>query len=366
METSPHPERTTEQPVMATVIQSMPYPTPPAKRSLLSRIISVFLTFIFIGSLLLNLLFLSVLGIAGFSSLDTEGRVQEKYYSHQYYATDKVAILSIEGVILSGEGFLKQQIDYALKDTKDGGLKALVIRVNSPGGTISGSDYLYHRLRELAKKTGIPIVVSMGSITASGGYYISMAVGDTPETIYAEPTTWTGSIGVVIPHYNIAGLMKELGVVDDSIASNPLKEMGTFTRAMTEEERKIFQGLVKEGFDRFKSVVQYGRPKFKQDTAALDKLATGQIFTADQALENGLIDKIGFLDDAVDRAIELAHLDKNNVKVIKYKPEPSLANLLLGVQSAKQSNFDLAALLDLTVPRAYYLYTWLPPLSGKP
>lgn len=365
MDTIPHPESHIEQPVMATVIQPMPYPVPP-KRSVFSRIISVFLAIIFIGSLLLNLIVLSLLGLAGLSSMETESRVQEKFFSHQYYAIDKVAILTIDGVIISGEGFFKQQIDHALKDAKAGQLKALVLRINSPGGTMSGSDYMYHHLCELSKDSKIPIVVSMGGIAASGGYYASMAVGDTPDTIFAEPTTWTGSIGVIIPHYNCAGLMKELGVVEDSIASNPLKEMGSFTRPMTEEERKIFQGLVNDGFARFKSIVEYGRPKFKQDPAALNKLATGQVFTADQALQNGLIDKIGFIDDAVDRAIALAHLDKDNVKVVRYKPEPSLANLFIGAQSTRQANFDLAALLDMTTPKAYYLCTWLPPLAAKP
>ena len=366
METSPHSEGSVGQPVMATVIQPPTVQSQPRKRSIFSRIISVFFVLIFIGSLLLNFLFLSLLGMVWFGAMDDEGRVQERFFSHQYYATDKVAILTIDGVIMSGEGFFKRQIEHAMKDAKYGRLKALVVRINSPGGTMSGSDYMYHHLCELSKQTNIPIVVSMGGIAASGGYYASMAVGDTPDAIFAEPTTWTGSIGVIIPHYNCAGLMKELGVADDSVASNPLKEMGSFARPMTEEERKIFQNLVNDAFARFKSVVEYGRPKFKQDPAALDKLATGQIFTADQAQQNGLIDKIGFIDDAVDRAIALAHLDKDNVKVVRYKPEPSLANLLLGVQSARPANFDLAALLDLATPRAYYLCTWLPPFSAKP
>jgi protease-4 len=366
MDNSPHSEGTLGQPVMATVIQSQPVPFQARKRSIFSRIISVFFVLIFIGSVLLNFLFLSLLGMALFGAMDEDGRVQERFFSHQYHATDKVAILSIEGVIVSGEGFFKQQVEHAMKDAKDGRLKALVVRVNSPGGTMSGSDYIYHHLCKLAKETNIPIVVSMGGIAASGGYYASMAVGDTPDAIFAEPTAWTGSIGVVIPHYNFAGLMKELGVAEDSIASHPLKEMGSYFRPMTEEERKIFQGLVSDAFARFKSVIQNGRPKFKQDPAALDKLATGQVFTADQAMENGLIDKIGFIDDAVDRAIALAHLDKENVKVVKYKPEPSLANLFLGVQSDVRTRFDLAALLDLTTPRAYYLCTWLPPFAAKP
>jgi protease IV len=365
MEPTPHSEGSKEQTVMATVVQPMPYPMP-QKRSIFSRIISAFLVFVFIGSLLMNLLFFSLLGMAGFGSMDADGRVQEKYFSHNNYATDKIAILDIDGVIVSGEGFFKRQIDHALKDAIDGNLKALVLRINSPGGTISGSDYIYHHLRELNEKSSIPIVVSMGGLAASGGYYAAMAVGNTTDTIFAEPTTWTGSIGVIIPHYNIAGLMKEVGVVSDSITSNPLKEMGDFTRPMTDEERKIFKALVDDGFARFRTVVESGRPKLKQDPAAFDKIATGQIFTADQALQNGLVDKIGFLDDAVDRAIVLARLDKNNVKVVRYKPEPSLTNLLLGVQSAKHSNFDLTALFEMATPKAYYLCTWLPLMVGKP
>ncbi len=362
----PQSERPNQQPVLATVIQAAPVYAQPPRRSLLSRIVSAFIVLIFIGSLFLNFLFLLVLGIAGFGSLETEGRVQEKFFSHQRYAADKVAILSIEGLILSGEGFFKQQIEHAVKDAKDGNLKALVVRVNSPGGTMSGSDYMYHHLRQLTEETKIPIVVSMGGIAASGGYYASMAVGDTPDAIFAEPTTWTGSIGVIIPHYNITGLMKQLGVAEDSIASNPLKEMGSFTRPMTDEEREIFKALVDDGFDRFKFIVQSGRPKFKNDPAALDKIATGQVYTADQALKNGLVDKIGFVDDAIDRAIELARLDKNDVKVVKYRPEPGLASLLLGVQSDKKPNFDLAAVLDLATPKAYYLCTWMAPLAAKP
>ena len=125
----------------------------------------------------------------------------------------------------------------------------------------------------------------MGGIAASGGYYVSMAVGDTPDTIFAEPTTWTGSIGVIIPHYNLADLMDDWGIKEDTIASHRLKTMGSLAKPMTEEERKIFQGLVDDSFGRFKEIIRDGRPKFRKDPAALDKLATGQVFTAEQALK---------------------------------------------------------------------------------
>jgi protease IV len=240
-----------------------------------------------------------------------------------------------------------------------------VLRVNSPGGTISGSDYMLHHLRkliEVGNNAKIPIVVSMGSLAASGGYYVSMCVGDTPETIFAEPSTWTGSIGVMIPHFNVADLMEKCGIQEDAVVSHRLKEMGAITHKMTPEERKIFQQLVNDGFTQFKEVIKQGRPKFLQDPAALDKLATGQVYTADQALKLGLVDKIGFVEDAIQQAIQLAHLDPANVKVVKYKEETRLSDLLFGESSAK-SSFDLAAILETATPRAYYLCTWMPTLA---
>jgi protease-4 len=186
-----------------------------------------------------------------------------------------------------------------------------------------------------------------------------MAVGDTPDTIFAEPTTWTGSIGVIIPHYNISGLMERLDIESDSIASHRLKGMGSFTKKMTEEERAIFQTLVDESFKRFKEIIKSGRPEYRADESKLDKLATGQVFTTTQAIEGGLVDKEGFIESAIDRAIELANLDRDDVKVVKYKEPLDLGSLLLGVQS-KQPKLDLKAILDLASPRAYYLYTQLP------
>ena len=207
----------------------------------------------------------------------------------------------------------------------------------------------------------------MGGIAASGGYYIAMAAGTGPDVIFAEPTGFTGSIGVVIPHYNFTGMMEKIGAQEDSIASHPLKTMGSMVRPMTEKERKIFQELVDEGFKRFKDIVKSGRTKFEKDPTALDKLATGQIFTTEQAKQNGLVDKIGFIEDAIHRAIELAGLDSNDVKVIKYKPEPSLASILLGAQARRSAAVDFQTLLEMTTPRAYYLSTWLPGLgSAKP
>ena len=320
-----------------------------------------FFLLVFLGSIALNFL---LLGWAAISAVgEGDRRIQEKYVSHNHHATDKVAIIAVEGIIMeTDDGFVKRQIDHVMADKN---VKAVVLRVDSPGGTVSGSDYIYHHLRNMLEKRKIPLVVSMGGIAASGGYYVSMAVGHQPNTIFAEPTAFTGSIGVIIPHYDLAGLMEKIGAKEDNITSAPLKGMGSFAKTMTPQERQIFQGLVDDGFTRFKGIVRSGREKFDKDPTALDKVATGQVFAAEQAKKDGLVDQIGFIEDAVDRAIKLADLDKEDVKVVRYKPEVTLAALLMGGQSQGRAAMDLRTLLEMSSPRAYYLCTWLPALAGS-
>lgn len=375
MSTTPQPEGQSrpEAPPTAQIVRPTlpPMYAPPPRRSWLGRILVLLLTLAFCGSILLNLFLLAALAVSLGGGLDTGNRVQEKFVSHNSKAEDKIAIIPVEGIILEAEdGFVKHAIDQVMKD-KD--VKAVVLRVDSPGGSVSGADYIYYHLRKLVEKREIPLVVSMGGIAASGGYYISMAVGDTPDTIFAEPTTFTGSIGVIIPHYDLSELLeKKLLIRDDSIVSDPLKEAGNMTKRMTTKERAIFQALVDDGLKRFKDIVKSGRPKFRKDSAALDKLATGRIYTADQAKPGGfegggLIDKIGFLEDAVDRAIVLTGLDKKDVKVVRYKPEIGLTSILMGGEARSKQGVDLKALMDMTTPRAYYLSTWLPGLgTGQP
>ena len=339
------------------IVQAEVLPAQPVRRqSVVWRVFKVlivlFLVVALFISLSLNVFFAGVLGLGGIESPP----VREKYFSHSKFARDKVVIMPLEGLILDGEGFMKKQIDQVIEDES---VKAVVLRVDSPGGTVFGSHSIYHYLTKMREKRKIPLVVSMGSVAASGGYYVSMAVGDTPKSIFAEPTTWTGSIGVIIPHYDAAELAQKIGVKEDSVASHRLKGMGSLLRPMTEEERAIFQGLVDESFNRFKEVVKSGRPKFRQQPELLDKLATGQVFPAEQAKAEGLIDEIGFLEDAIDRAIELAGLDPANVRVVKYQKELSLMDVFLGDTvriDIGPAGMDWRSLLEMNVPRAYYLF----------
>jgi protease-4 len=208
----------------------------------------------------------------------------------------------------------------------------------------------------------------MGSVCASGGYYVAMAVGSQPDAIFAEPTTWTGSIGVIIPHFDVSGGLSRLGITEDSIASNPLKKMGSPTQPMTEAERKILQTLVDESFKGFKAIVVSGRPKFKNDEVALNAVATGQIFTAQQALDKGLVDKIGFIEAAIARATELAGETPDSVRCVKYEKRPTLFGEMLGVQSRlapARATIDISALIEAASPRAYYVWSFLPTIISS-
>ncbi len=295
-----------------------------------------------------------------------ENDLQERWHSLSHTATDKVAIISLEGAIVGDESFVKKQIDHVADDEH---VKAIVLRIDSPGGTVTGSDYIYHHVKKLLETKKIPLVVSMGSVAASGGYYVAMAAGGAEDTIFAEPTTWTGSIGVIIPHYDLSGLLEKLNVSDDSIASNPLKMMGSPTRKFPEpiraEEQKILQELVDSSFAGFKDIVLAGRPALRDNQEVQSVVFTGRIFTAQQAKANLLVDRLGFIEDAIDRAIELANLNKDDVRVIKFhRPVPIMEQLLMGGSQSRKQALDMSALLDLASPRAYYLCTFMPGVNA--
>ncbi|MDR0521697.1 MAG: signal peptide peptidase SppA [Planctomycetaceae bacterium] len=281
----------------------------------------------------------------------THKKVTEKFVSGNAGADNKVAILTINGVITGDEdGYIARQI-LAIQDDED--VKAVVLRVNSPGGTMSGSDYYLYLLQKMKRDRKIPVVVSMGGIAASGGYYLSM-IGD---EIYAEPSTITGSIGVIVSLFDGSELFKRIGVESTPITSGPLKAMGSFSKKMEDEERKIWQNLVDDSFARFKTVIFEGRKAKNLAKEEIDQLATGQIYTANEAVEKKLADKIGFLDDAVSRAMELAHLLERDTKTIRYKPKSSLIETLTESHSSGQmlNGKALSKISEMTVPQVYLL-----------
>ncbi len=308
-----------------------------------------------------SLLVLIVIGAVLAARLVDDDGLEEKSVANLDEGEYKVAIITVSGVIDGdeGEGYVLKQINRVREDQD---VRAIVVRVDSPGGAVTGADYVLHHLRKLKQEKAVPMVVSMGGIAASGGYYVSMAVEDQDNSIFAEPTCVTGSIGVIMPHYDISGLLARYDIKDDSIVTHERKQMLAMTKPIPPEHREIIQKNINEMFTRFKKVIQEGRPKFAKDPAALDTLATGEVFTAEQAVANGLIDKVGFLEDAIDRAIELANLSKSDVKAVKYARPISMWDDLTLIQSRSRPSggIDLSLIQELATPRAYYLYTTLP------
>ncbi|MCL4108193.1 UNVERIFIED_CONTAM: hypothetical protein GTU68_066116 [Idotea baltica] len=197
----------------------------------------------------------------------------------------------------------------------------------------------------------------MKRMAASGGYYVAMGAG--PESrIFAEPTTWTGSIGVIIPRYNAAGLASKFGVKTDSLKTGEFKDSLNPFRDLTKREQDLWATILDDSFGRFVGVIATNRPSL--DDASVRALATGQIYTANQALENGLVDEIGFPDAAMDALQQ--KLGLNAVRVVTYHSQPSLIEMALGFSEAtpRPQQSAVQTLLDASVPRAMYYCSWAP------
>ena len=275
----------------------------------------------------------------------------ESHHSGDRLARDKIALVDITGTIMPPftERIL-ETID-AIEDDDD--VKGVILVIDSPGGLVADSHQIYHRLQQLRKKKQVPVYVSMARMAASGGYYVAMGAGPDGK-IYAEPTTWTGSIGVIIPRYNVSELATEYGVRSEPLTTGPFKDALSPFREMTAEERVVWEEILDDSFQRFQGVILDGRGNL--DETQVQALATGRIFTADQARENGLIDQIGYLDEAIDDLKIKLGLRKANV--VRYSHPLSLSELLFGSAQARQQADPLHHLLEAGVPRAMYYCGW--------
>ncbi|MFO7535043.1 MAG: signal peptide peptidase SppA [Kiritimatiellia bacterium] len=229
--------------------------------------------------------------------------------------------------------------------TKDEEVMAIILEVDSPGGEVTASDVIYRALLKFKQaKKGRKVVALFEDVAASGAYYIAMAA----DHIVAQPTTITGSIGVLISTMNFKGLGDKLGVEDVTIKSGANKDMLNPLRTITPEERAIIQGVVDDTYARFVSLVVKGR---ELPEATVRELADGRIMTARQALEAQLVDSIGYWDDAVKVAGDL--MDLPAVKVYKYEPQRSIWDFL------KVSSGSAEQLKRLLEPRpAKLMYLW--------
>lgn len=241
-----------------------------------------------------------------------------------------------------------KQIEAAKEDPQ---VKGVLLAIDSPGGLVADSHQLYHELQKLKELK--PIYVAMKRMAASGGYYIAMS-GGTESRVFAEPTTWTGSIGVIIPRYNAAELGKTIGVKVEPLVTGPLKDSLNPFRDLTEREKDVWAAILDDSFTRFVGVIHENRPALDEDNVR--ELATGQIYTANQALASGLIDQIGYEEDALKALADALSLE--DYEVVSYGSSPGFIDLLLSSAEAKASPFE--QLLSSSVPRAMYYCSWNP------
>ncbi len=337
------------------------------------------LTGLLVASVFVNLVLCGALFYPT-SSTEEENAIEMHMYGNKSEA-NKIAVIKAEGALVEGlDTHILSQIETAAKDDS---VKAVVLRVASPGGTIGSSEEIHRELTRLKSgqhprhpgRTAKPIIASMGSIAASGGYYIAMPASK----VYAEKGTLTGSIGVYAALPNAAGLAKEYGVKLELIKAGGIKGSGSPFHNMTPEERQPWQDMVDQAYDQFLDVVVQGRPKLTKDQlrseGVMKKMADirdekgnvvkdakqievvrfradGGSFTAGEAKNLGLIDDIGLLEDAVTAAATAAGV--NEYRVVTYKRQPTVLGMLFGIK-AKADAPDLESISNGLTPRLWYM-----------
>ncbi len=268
---------------------------------------------------------------------------------------DAVAVVRVEGAILSSdhpdanEAVSSRVIRDLKMASDDPTVKAIILRVDSPGGSVTGAAQIWEVLEEMEK----PIVVSMASVAASGGYYVSAPA----DYIIARPDTLTGSLGVILTLYDASELIDKVGVKVIEITSGDNKAMGSSWAELTAEQRAILESITTEAYDEFVRVIADGRNLPEEEVR---QLADGRVYSGRQALANGLVDQLGDFQDAVDKAAELGGIT-GEPRLVEYKDQtPNWQNILLGFSTQlnkTEAERALDLITELTTPKLEYRYT---------
>ncbi|MHC1743815.1 MAG: signal peptide peptidase SppA [Syntrophobacteraceae bacterium] len=286
-------------------------------------------------------------------------------YTLEGKGADKVLLLSIKGFIgegskgglLSPRQSMVQEVAAQLKKAReDKAVKGLLLKVDSPGGSVTASDLLYHEILRLKEEEKLKIVAVLMGTAASGGYYVSLPA----DRIVAHPTTVTGSVGVISVIPKVSGMMEKLGLEVEVDKHGRNKDMGSPFRRSTPDERRILEGLVNGLGNRFMELVSQHR---KLSPEALNDVATARIYLAEEALQVGLVDEIGYLDDAVKRVKKLAEIDED-AKLVVYRrhehPEDTVYHAGAPDLPVSARLLDLGIIEPLTSLRSGLYYLWLP------
>ncbi|HMB95204.1 MAG TPA: signal peptide peptidase SppA [Tepidisphaeraceae bacterium] len=279
------------------------------------------------------------------------------------FSAPKIAIVEVEGMLINAKsgGLLQptenklslftQQMEMAANDSD---VKAVVLRINSPGGTVTCSDTMYQIVKDFRAQTHKPVIASTQEVCASGAYYLACGC----DVIVAHPTSVVGSIGVIFSTFDISGAMFKLGINHEDIKSAPLKDMGSPFKPLDPEARVIMQGLIDEYYGRFVGVVESSRTRLT-DPQKIKTATDGRVFSGQQALELGLVDRIGRLNDAVALAKEMSN--SSDASIVMFKRPYGYSGSIYADTSvpAPQSNAMTLELPEsqLLLPRGFY-YLW--------
>lgn len=341
----------------------MAYGPPPAKRSTVAgKLITSVLTTIFLISLLLNFY------LGAFFVSQTSGPTESSYSKGD--SANRIVILPVSGLI---DDTMYSFLHNAFEQLKKNPPKAVVLRIDSGGGYVSPSDRIWHELVEFKKETGVPVVSSFASVAASGAYYI----GSASDVIVIEPTGLTGSIGVIAQGFTVENLLDKIGVTPEIVTSTDSVDKDELNpmRAWTEKDRDVITGILNNAYEQFVEVVYEGRKEIDFDgkqygltMEQVRELATGAVFTADEAKENMLVDQVGYLGDAIAIAKDKAGIAADITPQVNQMRRPGGFGLLGMVSSDTPSlgawSADLDAdkvrgwLAELSTPKLEYRWHW--------
>ncbi|HCO93382.1 MAG TPA: signal peptide peptidase SppA [Phycisphaerales bacterium] len=321
------------------------------------------------SGLIMSLTILSGCGQTAFQIelVPTDRQLQETRIQRDagLFVSDKIAIIDVDGLLAnrrkggwmrSGENPVSLFIEKLDKAAADRSVKAVVLRLNSPGGTVAASDIMYHHLMEFRRQTGKPVIACVLGIGCSGAYYIACGC----DGIIAQPTGVVGNIGVIFQTFSVAGTMEKIGVKAVTIKSGELKDMASPLHDLSDEEHDVLEGIIEHLSGQFFEVVRKGRKEIDEQKMA--ELSDGRVFTAEQALQQGLIDRVGYLDDGIKWAKDIAGVKKTRV-VIYHRPSNYKPNAY-GLAAAGSDG--LGPLVNLELPDwlnaggAQFLYLWQP------
>lgn len=315
--------------------------------------------------ILMSILFLAGCTCFSIPLMQREGKLEETVVSGK--GKDKILLVDISGVISSkeqGRGLfgerasmvsrVREELEKASKDER---VRGVILRLNTPGGTITASDIIYQEIKRFKRERNLPVVACMMELATSGGYYVATAA----DTIVAHPTTVTGSLGAIAIKFNAEGLMEKIGIEDETIMAGDKKDLFSPLRPLTEEERVIIQDMLNEFHQRFISLIAENRKTLSLEQ--VKPLADGRVYTADQALKNGLVDEIGYLDDVIEMVKGKAGLEKAKV-VMYHRPYSYKSNIYSQMRGTEFKNLNLINLdLSWLVDGAgglRFMYMWLP------